>query len=94
MNKSRIIFSIITLFLCSVLFCHSVFSDTRVNSSLGLLSVFENIADKNGGSVDYNNYNEAIAAAYLKAVYNKNATELTDEEIEKEFNNIDRKSVV
>lgn len=88
MNKNKISFSIIIIFLCSILFCQSVFSDTRVNSCLGLLSVFEDIADKSGGAIDFNNYNEALAAAYLKAVYDKNAVELTKDEIEKEFNNI------
>ncbi len=88
MNKNKFIFTIITVFLCSVLFCQNIFSNTTVNNSLGILSIFEDIADKNGGSVDYGNYNEALAAAYLKAVYNKNASELSKEEIEKEFNNV------
>ncbi len=85
MKKKKIIFSFLTVIVSAMLFCQGVFSDTRVNSTLGLLDKFESIADD---SIDYTNYNEAFAVAYLKAVYNKSIAELTKDEIKQEFNNI------
>ena len=88
MTKSKFIFFIVTISLAVMIFVQSCISDTRVNDSLGILATFEDIANDKGSSINYDGYNEALAVAWLKAVYNKNATELTEDEITKEFDNI------
>lgn len=88
MKKNRILFVFTTILLTVTFFCQCVFSDTKVNSILGILSELEDIAEDNGGTLDYDNYNEALVSAYLSAVYDKDVSELTEEDISKEFNNI------
>ncbi len=88
MKNKKIPFLIFVVLVCTMLFVNSCLSDTRVNSSLGLLKKFEDIADKNGAELDYDNYNEAFVAAYLKAVYDEDAVNLNKEQLSNQFNNL------
>lgn len=86
--KKKYIFLIFTILISSVIFVQSCLSDTRANSSLNLLDRFQSMAKDKGADIDYDNYNEAFAASYLKALYEKDVRELSKEEISKEFDHL------
>ncbi|MGN1319273.1 MAG: C39 family peptidase [Lachnospirales bacterium] len=88
MKIKKSVFLIFAFVLSLTIFVTSTLSDTRVNSSLKLLKKVESVASDNGGKLDYDNYNEAFAVAYLTAFYEKDVREITEEEVSKEFNNI------
>lgn len=85
MVKNKAIFTILTVILCLSIFAQSCLCDTKVNSSIGLMDKVESAID---GSLDYDNYNEALVAAYLKAVYDKDVREISKAEIAEQVDNI------
>lgn len=72
----------------SMLFVNSCLSDTRVSDRLGLLGKLESVAASKGVALDYDNYNQALAVAYYRAVYDKNVYELTNDEVSREFDKL------
>lgn len=88
MRIKKVFFIIFTTMFSIAVLVESCFCDTRVESCLGIYSKLRSVAAGKGSDIDYSGYNEALTIAYLKAVYNKNAVDITEEEAAQEFDNI------